>query len=78
MEKKVSFINARLVKSNKSNHKVWMVTTEGWQPVFCKNAKSALKYIFQLKKSTGGFVSHDTIEKLRLEIALSKNQVSTM
>lgn len=70
MEQK-NFINAKLVKSNKSFNKVWMVTTEGWEPKFCKNAKNALKYIFMLKRSTGRYVSADTIEKLRLEIALS-------
>lgn len=71
MEKK-NFINAKLVKSNKSFGKVWMVTTEGWEPTYCKNARTALKYIFMLKRSTGGYVSKDTVEKLRLEIALSK------
>ena len=71
MEKK-NFINAKLVKSIKSFRKVWMVTTEGWEPKFCNNAKTALKYIFMLKRSTGGYVSHDTMERLRLEIALSK------
>ena len=71
MEKK-NFINAHLVKSNKSYNKVWMVTTEDWEPKFCKNARAALKYIFMLKRSTGRYVASDTIEKLRLEIALSK------
>ena len=71
MEKK-NFINAELVKSNRSFKKVWMVTTEGWEPKFCNNAKTALKYIFMLKRSTGGYVAKSTIEKLRFEIALSK------
>ncbi len=78
MEKK-NYINAQLVKSNKSFRKVWMVTAEGWEPKFCKNAKAALKYIFMLKKSTGAYVSKGTIEALRLEIALSKkDKPSTM
>ena len=74
-----NFISAKLVKSNKSFNKVWMVTAEGWEPKFCRNAKAALKYIFMLKKSTNFYVANDTIEKLRLEIALSKrNKPSTM
>ncbi len=71
MEKK-NFINARLVKSNKSFNLVWMVTAEGWEPKFCKNAKAALKYIFMLKRSTGAYVSKNTVEKLKLEVALSR------
>ena len=76
MEKKV-FINAKLVKSNKSFNKVWMVTTEGWKPVFCKTAAAALKYIFMLKRSTGGYVSKDTIEKLKLEVSLSRKDTNS-
>ena len=64
MEKK-NFINAKLVKSNKSFRKVWMVTTEGWEPKFCNNAKTALKYIFMLKRSTGGLKS-PSVRKLKL------------
>ena len=76
---KINFINAELVRSNASKAKVWMVTTEGWEPKYCKNAKSALRYIFMLKRSTGAYVSNQTIEKLRLEIALSnRNKPSTM
>lgn len=71
MEKK-NFINADLVKSNASRNKVWMVTTEGWEPKYCKNAQNALRYIFMLKRSTGAYVSEQTIQKLRLEIALNK------
>lgn len=76
---KINFINAELVRSNASKAKVWMVTTEGWEPKYCKNAKNALRYIFMLKRSTGAYVSNQTIEKLRLEIALSnRNKPSTM
>ncbi len=71
MEKK-NFINAELVRSNASRSKVWMVTTEGWEPRYCKNAKNALRYIFMLKRSTGAYVSEQTIQKLRLEIALNR------
>ncbi|MBR2290798.1 MAG: hypothetical protein IJ868_00590 [Prevotella sp.] len=67
------------MRSNKSKGMVWMVTTEGWEPKYCRNARTALKYIFLLKKSTGGYVSRGTIEALRLEIALSKKeQILTM
>ena len=72
MEKK-NFINAELVKSNKSFNKVWMITTEGWEPKFCKNAAKALKYIFMLKRSTGRYVSNATLESLKLEIALRRD-----
>ena len=76
---KINFINAELVRSNASKAMVWMVTTEGWEPKYCKNAKNALRYIFMLKRSTGAYVSNQTIEKLRLEIALSnRNKPSTM
>lgn len=75
MEKK-NFINAKLVKSNKSNGYVWMVTTEGLEPKFCKNAKSALKYIFMLKKSTGGYVSKDTLEKIKSHIRPAKSEAT--
>ncbi len=75
MEKKV-FINAKLVKSNKSDRKVWMVTTEGWKPAFCRDARAAMKYIFLLKKSTGGYIAKSTIERLSAEIALMRKPVS--
>lgn len=77
MEKK-NFINASLVKSNKSEGMVWMITTEGWEPKYCKNAAAALKYAFMLKKSTGNYLSRNTIEALKFAIASRKKQVSTM
>ena len=65
---KIQFINAKLVKSNASRNMVWMITSEDWQPKFCKNAKSALRYIFMLKKSTGRYVSKKTLEDIRSHI----------
>lgn len=68
-----NFISADLVKSNKSNNQVWMVSCQDTQPKFCKNARTALRYIFMLKKNTGAFIPRSVIEQLKMEISLSKD-----
>lgn len=47
------FIVAELVKSNKSKHYVWVVYSSKKDKHYAKNAQTALKVAFILKKQTG-------------------------
>ncbi len=61
------FIVAELVKSNKSKNFVWVVYTNKKEKHFCKNAASALKFAFILKKQTGCPIDNATFNKLKSE-----------
>lgn len=64
MEAKVIFVS--IVKSNKSDNKVWTVAVTGEEKstAFCKSAYKAMRFAFLLKKRTGGFISKKSISLL--------------
>ena len=52
MEQKL-FILVKTEKSNRSENNVWVVSTRSYKKKYCRNALTALRYAFILKKQTG-------------------------
>ena len=52
MEQKL-FILVKTEKSNRSENNVWGVSTRSYKKKYCRNALTALRYAFILKKKTG-------------------------
>ena len=52
MEQKL-FILVKTEKSNRSENNVWVVSTRSYRKKYCRNALTALRYAFILKKKTG-------------------------
>lgn len=52
MEQKL-FILVKTEKSNRSENNVWVVSTRSYKKKYCRNALTALRYAFILKKKTG-------------------------
>ena len=52
MEQKL-FILVKTAKSNRSENNVWVVSTRSYKKKYCRNALTALRYAFILKKKTG-------------------------
>lgn len=71
METKKTII-AECVKSNRSENLVWKVSIPGRRKYvqYCRNAKSALHYMFLVKSKTGLPLSHQCFQKLMQEIRL--------
>lgn len=66
--KPTSTIKVTSVKSNKSNHKVWLVAAGKEKKQYCRNARTALRYAFILKKETGMQLSDRDFAWLMFEI----------
>lgn len=62
------------VRSNKSNNMVWAVYVQGNEQnkSYCKNAKSAMRLAFFLKKKTGAFIENTSLALLSLVIREAK------
>ena len=52
MEQKL-FILVKTEKSNRSENNVWVVSTRSYKKKYCRNALTALRFVFILKKKTG-------------------------
>ena len=52
MEQKL-FILVKTEKSKRSENNVWVVSTRSYKKKYCRNALTALRYAFILKKKTG-------------------------
>ncbi len=52
MEQKCN-IYVETTKSNKSENQVWVISTRSYRKKYCRNALTALRYAFILKKKTG-------------------------
>ena len=63
------FILAELVKSNKSNNYVWVVYTSKKDRHYAKNALTALKLAFIMKKQTGCPIDNATFRLLKAQSA---------
>lgn len=66
--KPTSTIKVTSVKSNKSNRKVWLVAADKEKKQYCRNARTALRYAFILKKETGKQLSDRDFAWLMFEI----------
>ncbi len=73
MEQKL-FILVKTEKSNKSEFNVWVVSTRSYKKKYCRNALTALRYAFILKKQTGRSISQDAFDLMLQEIRNRKSQ----
>lgn len=64
-------IIASLVKSNRSENKVWAVSITGLPApsAYCKSAYKAMQFMFMLKNRTGLTISDNCLSRLSAEIA---------
>lgn len=62
------------VKSNRSENYVWAVFTKEMKTQHCKNAASALRLAFLLKKQTGRPIARKAMDLLKSEIMQTKTQ----
>lgn len=63
MEQKL-FILVKTEKSNRSENNVWVVSTRSYRKKYCRNALTALRYAFTLKKQTGRRIADGAFETL--------------
>ncbi len=63
MEQKL-FILVKTEKSNRSENNVWVVSTRSYKKKYCRNALTALRYAFILKKQTGRRIADEAFEAL--------------
>lgn len=61
-------------KSNKSDNNVWVIATYRRKKQYCRNARTALRYAFLLKKKTGRRIADESFDLLVSQIQLSKAQ----
>jgi hypothetical protein len=73
MEQKL-FILVKTEKSNRSENNVWVVSTRSYKKKYCRNALTALRYAFILKKQTGRDIAQDDFDRLIQEIRIRKSQ----
>ncbi len=71
MEQKL-FILVKTEKSNRSENRVWVVSTRSYKKKYCRNALMALRYAFILKNKTGREIAQDAFDRLITEIRNSK------
>ncbi len=76
MEQKL-FILVKTEKSNRSENNVWVVSTRSYKKKYCRNALTALRYAFILKKKTGRRIAQDAFDSMMKEIGNRKSQTST-
>lgn len=67
MEQKL-FILVKTEKSNRSENNVWVVSTRSYKKKYCRNALTALRYAFILKKQTGRRIADEAFARLISEI----------
>ena len=67
MEQKL-FILVKTEKSNRSENNVWVVSTRSYKKKYCRNALTALRYAFILKKKTGRRIADEAFARLISEI----------
>lgn len=75
MEQKL-FILVKTEKSNRSENNVWVVSTRSYKKKYCRNALTALRYAFILKKKTGRRIAQDAFDSMMKEIGNRKSQTS--
>ena len=75
MEQKL-FILVKTEKSNRSENNVWVVSTRSYKKKYCRNALTALRYAFILKKKTGRRIAQDAFDSRMKEIGNRKSQTS--
>lgn len=68
------FILVKTEKSNRSENNVWVVSTRSYKKKYCRNALTALRYAFILKKQTGRRIADDGFNSLLAEIRNRKSQ----
>lgn len=73
MEQKL-FILVKTEKSNRSENNVWVVSTRSYKKKYCRNALTALRYAFILKKKTGRRIAQDAFDSMMKEIGNRKSQ----
>ena len=73
MEQKL-FILVKTEKSNRSENNVWVISTRSYKKKYCRNALTALRYAFILKKQTGRRISDEAFEALMAGVNARKSQ----
>ena len=73
MEQKL-FILVKTEKSNSSENNVWVISTRSYKKKYCRNALTALRYAFILKKQTGRRISDEAFETLMAGVNARKSQ----
>lgn len=63
MEQKL-FILVKTEKSNRSENNVWVISTRSYKKKYCRNALTALRYAFILKKQTGRRIADEAFQTL--------------
>ncbi|MCR5644138.1 MAG: hypothetical protein K6G32_12495 [Prevotella sp.] len=69
------FIRVKTEKSNRSENDVWVISTQSHKKKYCRNALTALRYAFILKKQTGRRIADDAFEMLMTGINARKSQI---
>lgn len=73
MEQKL-FILVKTDKSNRSENNVWVVSTRSYKKKYCRNALTALRYAFILKKKTGRRIADESFNRLVSEVRSHKSE----
>lgn len=73
MEQKL-FILVKTEKSNRSENDVWVISTQSYKKKYCRNALTALRYAFLLKKQTGRRIADDAFQSLIAGVRTRKLQ----
>ncbi len=76
MEQKL-FILVKTEKSNRSENNVWVISTQSHKKKYCRNALTALRYAFLLKRQTGRRIADDAFESLMAGVRARKSQTLT-
>lgn len=74
MEQKL-FILVKTEKSNRSENNVWVVSTQSRRKKYCRNAFTALRYAFLLKKQTGRRIADEAFEFLMAGVRARKSLI---
>ena len=76
MEQKL-FILVKTEKSNRSENNVWVVSTRSYKKKYCRNALTALRYAFILKKQTGRRIADEAFDRMMSEIKNRKSETES-
>lgn len=68
------FILVKTEKSNRSENNVWVVSTRSYKKKYCRNALTALRYAFILKKKTGRRIADESFNRLVSEVRSHKSE----
>ena len=74
MERKL-FILVKTEKSNRSENDVWVVSTQSYKKKYCRNALTALRYAFLLKKQTGRRIADEAFEYMVAGVRARKSMI---